>query len=147
MATKIKGEDIVLSVHDGTIYRPVACLTSNSLNITRGVIETQTKCEPGETIRAAGSMSYEIPCEGILIDTTSLGAEITQASHDYLMTVIQSTAGTLTWRMDTGLTDTPYYYGTGILVGLEQTNPAGDEFTTFSATISGSGAIVTVSPA
>ena len=146
MATKIKGEDIVLSVHDGTIYRPVACLTSNSLSITRGIIETQTKCEPGETIRSAGSRSYEIACEGILIDTTSVGAEVTQASHDYLLSVIQSTAGTAIWRMDTGSTDTPYYYGTGILTDLEYTSPAGDEFSTFSATLSGSGEIVTTDP-
>lgn len=148
MAGEIKGEAIVLYVYDTTdvAYRPIACLTSNSLNITRGVIETQTKCDPGTTTRAAGTRSYEIPCEGLYIDTTSVGAQVTKASHDYLLDIIQSTTGTVTWRMDTGLTDTPYYYGTGILTDLGNDNASGDEFATFSATISGDGDVVKIDP-
>jgi len=70
MSTFIKGEALVLYVHDGSAYRPVACLTSNALEQTRGIIEKQTKCLPGKTERQAGSLSYEISAEGNYIDTT-----------------------------------------------------------------------------
>lgn len=146
MSTFIKGDALILYVHDGTIYRPIACLTSNSLSQTRGIIETQTKCDPGVIQRASGVLSYEISCEGNYIDTTSVGSEITKASHDYLKGVIE--AGTaVTWKMDTGLTDTDAYFGTAIMTDLGADAPTGDEFATFSATLSGSGSIVTVDPA
>lgn len=146
MSTFIKGDALILYVHDGTVYRPIACLTSNSLSQTRGIIETQTKCDPGVIQRASGVLSYEISCEGNYIDTTSVGSEITKASHDYLKGVIE--AGTaVTWKMDTGLTDTDAYFGTAIMTDLGADAPTGDEFATFSATLSGSGSIVTVDPA
>ena len=144
--TLIKGDSAILYVHDGLVYRPIACLTSNTLSQTRGVIETQTKCDPGNTVKGAGSMSYSISAEGLYIDTTSVGAEVTKASHDYLKTIID--AGTsVTWKMDTALTDTAAYYGTAILSDLEASFPTGDEFANFSCTLEGSGAIVTVDPA
>lgn len=132
-------------VHDGTAYRPIACLTSNSLSQTRGIIETQTKCLPGVTERGAGALSYEISCEGNYIDTTSVGGETTKASHDKLKGYME--AGDLvTWKMDTGLTTTAAYYGSAIITDLSVDAPTGDEFATFSCTLSGSGAIVTVDP-
>ena len=145
MSTFIKGDVNVLSIHDGTIWRPIACLTSNTLSETVGIIETQTKCEPGETLKQAGSHSYELSCEGNYIDTTSAGAEVTKASHDYLRSFMDSKAS-FYWKLATGLTDTAAYYGTAILSSLETTAAAGDEFTTFSASLAGSGAIVSVDP-
>ena len=142
----IKGDLIILSVHDGSVYRPVACLTSNSLQQTRNIIEAQTKCNPGVTIKGAGSMDYSIEAEGNYIDTTSVGGSTTLASHDWLKANGMDNGAELTWRMATGLADTAYYYGTGFLSDLGMEAPAGDEFTTFSATLSGSGAIVTVDP-
>lgn len=145
MSTFIKGDVLILSVHDGTAYRPIACLTSNTLSQTRGVIETQTKCLPGIVERAAGTLSYEISCEGNYIDTTSVGGETTKASHDYLKGLIE--AGNLvTWKMTTGLADTAAYYGEAIIVDLSADAPTGDEFATFSCTLSGSGSIVSVDP-
>ena len=44
MSTFIKGDAVILSIWDGVAYEPIGCLTSNSLSITRNVIETQTKC-------------------------------------------------------------------------------------------------------
>ena len=145
MSDFIKGEDLVLSIHDGTIYRPIACLTANSLSKTRGVIEAQTKCSPGVTEKSVGAMAYNISCEGLYIDTTSAGTEITKASHDYLDTVIDAGLA-VTWRMDTGLADKPYYYGSAVITALDLNAPAGNEFANFSATLDGSGAIVSVDP-
>ena len=143
--TKIKGENLVLYIWDSAIYRPVACLTSNSLSETRGLIESQTKCSPGVIDKLSGTYSYEISFEGEKIDTTSVGAEVTKASFDYLHDVIDL-GEAITWRLDTGLTDDPFYYGTGILTDNEGTDAAGDELSTFSGTISGIGKIVKTDP-
>lgn len=146
MATKIKGEGLIWYVHDGTAYRPVACLTSNALSQTREILESQTKCDPGVVTKTAGTLSYEISFEGEYIDTTSTGGETTKASHDYLKTIMDA-GSTITWKLDTGLTDTVAYYGTGILTSLELSAPAGNELSTFSGSLSGSGSIVTTDPA
>ena len=146
MADFIKGDVLIFYVHDGTIYRPIACLTSNTLSQTRGVIETQTKCDPGLIQRAAGVLAYEISCEGEYIDTTSVGAEVTKASHDYLKGLMES-GNEITWKMDTGITDTAAYYGTAFMTELSADAPTGDEFATFSCTLSGSGSILTADPA
>lgn len=143
MSNFIKGELLILYIHDDTIYRPVACLTSNSLSQTAAVIESQTKCDPGVTIKDAGAMSYEIQAEGLYIDTTSVGAQVTLASHDYIHTVFGTE---VTWKLATGLTDTVAYYGTASINDLSLDAPAGDDMATFSATLAGSGSIVTVDP-
>jgi len=141
MAT-IKGDAIILYVWDATIYRPIACLTSNSLNEAREIIEGKNKCNPGVISKEIGTYSYELSAEGEYIDTTSSGSEITKASHDYLRTIADTKVA---WKMDTGLTDTSAYYGTAIISDLTLDNPAG-EISTFSATLSGDGAIVTTDP-
>ena len=139
----IKGENLILYVHDGSIYRPIACLTSNSLSETQNIIESQTKCDPGVIIKSPGSYSYELSAEGEYIDTTSVGAQVTKASHDYLHSVF----GTLvTWKLATGLADTAFYYGTAIINDLSGDFAAGDDLATFSASLSGSGSIVEVDP-
>jgi len=145
MSTFIKGEDLILYIHDGSIYRPIACLTSNSFAQSRSIIEAQTKCSPGVVEKSTGGMSYNLSAEGNYIDTTSAGGEVTKASHDFLKTLMDSGAS-FTWKMDTGLADTTAYYGTAVLTDLEMTAAAGDEFTTFSSTLDGSGAILSVDP-
>ncbi len=145
MPEKIKGDDLILSISDGVIYRPIACLTSNSLSETRNIIEAQTKCAPGVVEIESGTYSYELSAEGIYIDTTSSGAAITMASHDFLRTLMDSGAKFF-WKMGTGLADTTDYFGTSILQDLEASAPAGDEFASFSATFKGDGLIVIVDP-
>ena len=140
----IKGELGILYIHDGTIYRPVACLTSNSLSSAVSVIESQTKCYPGVVKKQAGSFSYSIDAEGEYIDTTSVGGETTKASHDYLLTV-QQAAVAVTWKLDTGVTGA-VYYGSAILTDLSLEQGAGDELSTFSVTLDGDGDISTTDP-
>ena len=143
MATKIKGELLILSIWDSTIYRPIACLTSNNLSETQNIIESQTKCDPGVITKTAGTYSYELSAEGEYIDTTSATGAITLASHDYLHEVFGTT---VTWRLATGLTDKPFYYGNAILNDLSGDFASGDDLATFSASLAGSGAIVEVDP-
>ncbi len=140
----LKGVNGIVSIHDGLAYRPVACLTSNSLASTLSVIESNTKCDPGVIIKNAGSFSYSLSMDGEYIDTTSVGGAVTKASHDYLLGK-QRAKETITWKLDSGLTDT-IYYGTAIVTDLDLTQGAGDEISTFSATFDGSGDILTASP-
>ena len=143
MATKIKGELLILSVWDSSIYRPIACLTSNSLNETMSIIESQTKCDPGVVTREPGTYSYELSAEGEYIDTTSATGAITLASHDYLHEVFGTKVD---WRLATGLTDKAFYYGTAIINDLSGDFASGEELATFSASLTGDGAIVEVDP-
>lgn len=144
MADKIKGENLILYIHDGTLYRPVACLTSNSMNMERGVIESQTKCAPGVIEKQSGVFSYTIEAEAIAIDTTVLTGDVTKASHDFLFDVIQA-GNTSNWKMNSG-SGSLSYFGSGILTSLGFDAPTGDEFATFSLSINGSGTIVKVDP-
>ena len=141
--TIIHGKLGILSIWDTSAYKPVACLTSNSLSTTLSVIESNTKCDPGNTVRNADQFSYEISADGEYIDTTSVGGETTLASHDWLL-VKQMAKTDVTWKLDSGLTDT-IYYGTAIISDLNLDQPS-DANSTFSATLSGSGAIVTTDP-
>lgn len=140
----IKGEVGILYVHDGTIYRPVACLTSNSLSTAVSVIESNTKCAPGVTTKQGGIFTYTIEAEGEYIDTTSVGGEVTKASHDYLLDK-QKLKGLITWKLVTGVTGATYY-GEAIISDLSLDQGAGDELSTFSVTLEGSGDIVETDP-
>tara|TARA_R110002051_G_scaffold308116_1_gene379509 strand:- start:12424 stop:12873 length:450 start_codon:yes stop_codon:yes gene_type:complete len=143
---KIKGDALILSIYDedNTAYRPVACLTSNSLNRTVNIIESQTKCAPGEIEKTKGTQTYSLSADGEYQDSTSVGGSTATASHDYLMEAMDNDA--ITWRMSTGLADTPFYYGTAIISDLSLTGDAGDAVSTFSTTFEGSGLIVTTDP-
>ena len=144
MANFIKGDSIILSIHDGTGYLPVACLTSNSLSSSTSVIETQTKCDPGVTIKTNGIFDYSISADGLYIDTGT-GGDTTKISHDELLTL--QLAGTpVTWQIATGLTTNDFYYGTAIISDLNLDAPTAGENSTFSCTLNGSGAIVLVDP-
>jgi len=144
MADKIKGEGLILYIHDGALYRPLACLTGNTLNTDLAIIESQTKCSPGLVEKQPGAFSYTIDADMEIIDTTSVGGDDTKASHDYLLG-LQQTKTKVNWKMDSGTTDLTYY-GTGYITSLSLDAPAGDEFTTSSITIDGSGAITTTDP-
>lgn len=144
MALPIKGEIALLYIHDGTIYRPLACLTSNSFSPSVSIIESNTKCNPGVTIKTAGMFNYTLEAEGEYIDTTSVGGDVTKASHDYLFTKMTAKLP-VTWKLDTGVTDV-IYYGSGIITDLPLDQGAGDELSTFSITIEGSGDVTKVDP-
>lgn len=146
MALPVKGELGILYIHDGTMYRPIACLTSNGLSSTVSVITSNTKCNPGLTIKQGGTFDYTLDAEGEYIDTTSVGGDTTKASHDFLLTK-QKTKLAQNWKYDTGVTGAGViYYGTAIIVDLNLTQGAGEEISTFTLSMEGSGDIVNVDP-
>jgi hypothetical protein len=144
MALPIKGELGILSIHDGTLYRPIACLTSNGIDSTVSVITSNTKCNPGLTIKQGGTFDYTLNAEGEYIDTTGVGGDTTKASHDYLLTA-QQTKALKTWKYDTGA-EGAVYYGTALITSLGLTQGAGEEISTFSMTMEGSGSILLTNP-
>lgn len=147
MANPIKGENGILYIYVSSAYKPVACLTSQSLSSTVSIIESNTKCNPGVTTKSPGMFSYSISADGEYIDTTTVGGDTTKRSHDALL-ALQMAKTTVNWKIDTDSTNAASvkYYGSGILSDLSLDQGAGDELSTFSATIDGSGAIVLTDP-
>ena len=142
MSTFIKGDAVILSIWDGSAYEPIGCLTSNSLSVTRNVIEAQTKCAPGEISRVAGSTSSEVSFEATYIKTDG-----GKTNFESLLGFINNISGTTqTWKMATDQITPVAYYGNAVLSDLEISAAAGDEFATFSGTLQNSGLIVTVDP-
>jgi predicted secreted protein len=139
----IKGEVGILYVWDGA-YKPVACLTSNSLSTAVSVIESNTKCFPGVTKKQAGISSYTLEAEGEYIDTTSVGGDTAKASHDTLLE-LQDLKELVTWKLVTGVAGATYF-GEALLSDLSLEQGAGDELSTFSVTLDGSGSITKVDP-
>lgn len=144
MATPIKGELGLLYIYDGAIYRPLACLTSSSFSPNVSIIESMTKCNPGVVTKTAGMFTYTLEAEGEYIDTTSVGGDTTKASHDYLFTKLTAKLP-VNWKLDTGVTGVTYY-GTAIITDLPLEQGAGDELSTFSITMEGSGEVVLTDP-
>jgi hypothetical protein len=147
MSTPIKGESGVLFIEEGDAWLPIACLTSNSLASTVAEITRQTKCAPGVTEKSAGSFNYTLSAEGEYIDTTTAGGDDTKVSHDKLLALQQSRL-LVTWKLDTNITNatSTKYYGTALITDLNLDQAAGDALSTFSATLSGNGAITSVDP-
>ena len=143
MSTFIKGDAVILSIWNGTdAYEPIGCLTSNELSVTRNIIEAQTKCDAGQIIKQAGSTSSEISFEAIYIKT-----EAGKTDFDALLDFINVANGTTqTWKMSTDQSDPVAYYGVAVLADLSLSASAGDEFATYSGTLSNSGLILTVDP-
>lgn len=143
----IKGEKGIIYIYTGAAYKPVACLTSNSLNTTVSMIESQTKCFPGVVKKTAGTFSYSIDAEGEYIDTTTVGGDTAKQSHDALF-LIQQAKTLVEWKLDTDIDNATSvkYYGSGYITDLSATFGSGDELSTFSMTLDGDGAIVLVDP-
>jgi len=148
MSTPIKGENGILYVYDeqASAYKPIACLTSNSINSTIEAIDSQTKCAPGVTVKSAGVFAYSVSLEGEYIDTTSVGGDTTKKSHDALL-ALQLNKQLLNWKIDTDITDgdSIKYYGEALLTDLTL-DQATNENSTFSGTLDGSGLILTEDP-
>lgn len=147
---KVQGRGIYLSIHDGTAYRPVACLTSNGLSESQEVKESETnKCEDTTTF-SYGKYSYELSAEGQFLDPSDTGAT-GKASYDWLteqMKTKRLAGENIIWRETTKADPTAtatYRYGKGIITSLELTAPA-DGDATFSMSIQGVGEITKTDP-
>lgn len=145
----IKGSKSMLYVYDetGAAYRPIACITSNSLSSTLSLLESATKCNPGGTDYVADRMNESVSVDGEVIDTTSVGGDTTKASWDFLYGLQKEAAANDTkfdFWYDTGIPDLSYYFK-GYISELNHEASATDKVT-FSATIQVTGTTGTTDP-
>ena len=145
--TPLKGENAIIFIADNNSWKPIACLTSNSLSTTVDEIERRTKCAPGVVEKSAGDFNYSHSIEGEYIDTTTVGGDTTKQSHDALLS-LQMARQLKLWKLDTDITDADSvkYYGKALITDLNADFAAGSALATFSATLSGSGAITLTDP-
>ena len=140
--TFLKGDVVIFSVHNGTAYEPIGCITSSSLSESLEVDEVQTKCDPGNIVQSPGSYSYEITGDGLYIDEAN---DTGRHSHGKLKTLLRNKT-LITWRMATGIGSPQVLeYGTAYLTSLELTGDAGQN-ATFTFTLSGNGSISDTDP-
>lgn len=105
--TKVSGRDYILLAdidNDGT-FKPVACLTSNSITSTLGTIDATSKC--GDEYTPSPSFNQSIECEGFAIDETGTPAKdsyqqlyvahAAKASFNMKMGKATPTAGDITY--------------------------------------------------
>lgn len=142
MATgdKVQGDAFMLHVHDGTGYRPIACITSNDLSSTAEITETKNKCQPGVISTEYGAVNKTVSIDGEFIDTTSAGGDSTKASFDFLEGK-QDSKEKIDIKIDFGLEDSSSKYAKAVVADLTLTGPAG-EVSTFSATLNIDGGYV-----
>ena len=143
----IKGENMMLYTYEGAAYKPLACLTSVSLNSTVSIIESQTKCFPGVVKKTPGSFSASIGADGEYINTTSVGGDTAKVSHDKML-IDQQAKTYKDWKIDTDVTNATSvkYYGSGYFTDLELTGGAGDEVSTFTVNLDVDGAVLYTDP-
>jgi predicted secreted protein len=143
----IRGEKGILYIYDTAAWKPVACLTSNGLNTTVAMIESQTKCFPGVVKKTPGTFSYSVDAEGEYIDTTTAGGDTAKQSHDALF-LLQQAKTLVQWKIDTDIdnSDSVKYFGDAYITDLSATFGSGDEVTTFSLTLDGDGAVLLTDP-
>ncbi len=127
----IQGHAIVLYINDSDTWKPIACLTETTWSIDGEILESNTKCDPGVTIKTPGTVSHSFDFDGEYFDSTSVSGETTKASHDHMVGVTNIKKS---YRLSTGLADNAFQYFDGILSSLELSSPSDDK-ATFSGTI------------
>lgn len=143
----IRGEKGILYLWEATVYKPLACLTSNGLSSQLSMIESTTKCFPGVVKKTPGQLNNSIEAEGEYIDTTTAGGDSAKVSHDKMF-LLQQNKTLVTWKIDTNIDSATSvkYYGTGYFTDLSATFGSGDEVATFSVTIDVDGAVLLTDP-
>jgi hypothetical protein len=73
--TKVSGRDYILlaDIDKNGSFKPVACLTTNSITSTLGTIDATSKC--GDEYTPNQSFNQSIECEGFAIDETGSPAK------------------------------------------------------------------------
>ena len=136
----LNGNNSILSILRSGVFRPIACLTSNSTAETVTFNEVQTKCDPGVIISTANAYSYSKSLDGILTNTTAAGGDTALASWDYLSSIMR-TKTLIYWKEAIGSPVIINEFGEGYIESLEMTAASGENIT-FTATIKGNGDIV-----
>lgn len=95
MATKVKGNDVILSVRDGDIFKPVACSISCELSSDADLVEITTKNSGYWKEFDYQALSWRVTCDGVIIlDDESTKASLfllLETQHNFLEMIMQFT--------------------------------------------------------
>ena len=136
--TKVSGRDYILLAdinNDGT-FKPVACLTTNSLTSTNDTIDATSKCGNEYTPSPVFSQSFD--CEGFAIDETGT------PSKDSYQQLYTAHAAKTAFNMKMGKatpTSGDVYYSGQVFISDFEVNAADKDDVKFTATF-----VVTLPP-
>jgi len=150
MSNKVLGKNEILFIYtaikNGTgatvaaNYFPVGCLTSNGLNFTTGMNDSQkTKCNlnPDPMV---DNVTYELPFEAVAYENNGTNAMYKDLRA--LMYAAAETGAFIYWKIETTMSDgtKETEFGKGYLTSLSKSAPVEGEVT-FSGSIRGSGKV------
>lgn len=130
------GSDRVLYIKQNGNWLPIACLTSNSLSESAEMLPTTTRDNDGWATSRPTNQNYNIPFDGLQINTMVAGGTFTVASYDKLK-ILKRTKILLDWKIQ-GATFPTVDYGKAYINELSEAS-AVDEFLTFSGNLTGYG--------
>lgn len=134
MAT-IKGHTGIISLYLSSAYKPIACLTSTSLQRVAEISEKVNYCTQGETVTAVDRINATISLDGEFVDETD------KASYNELVTAMESKEEQF-FKIEGR---DSVQYAKGIISDLSDTFP-GDGDATFSMSITVNGGITSTDP-
>lgn len=122
------GDDDILLVWDSVAeaYKPIACITSNTIDGTTTFRERLTKCSQGSTELTPRELNKNITVDGLVFDTTSVGGDTAKASYDWLDKK-QIAGEKLTIKNTLGTLAPVYFYA--FIETLSRTSPAAEDVT------------------
>jgi predicted secreted protein len=95
MATKVKGNDVILSVRDGDDFKPVACSISCEITSEADLVEITTKNSGYWKEWDYQVLSWKATCDGVIIlDDESTKASLfllLETQHNFLEMIMQCT--------------------------------------------------------
>jgi len=136
MPTLVNGVNVLFKVYDGAAYVPVVCLKNNNLTETKNIIESQTKCNPGQIKKTPGSYTYEISIDG----EYGYDAGSVEQYDDLRLKLFNGDL--VQWEIEGYFADgtnANSYYGSGYLSEVSTEASSEDAIVTFSATLMGDG--------
>lgn len=132
----VKGADGILSVHEGSSYKPVVCLTNTSLSQSLETQERITYCTKGEPEILGTKNNATLAADGYVM----LGADDGQAYNDVL--ALYEGKEKLNWKLEGRGGD---LYFEGLITDISDSYPAEDD-ATFNFTIQVQGEILDSDP-
>lgn len=138
----VNGSDRILYIKIAGVYLPVGCLTSNGINETTEMIDTTTRENEGWSTSNPLVQSYNIPFEGLQVNSTVVGGNFNVASYDKLK-LMKRAKIRIEWKIQ-GKIFPVVDYGFGYISDIGESNVTG-EFMSFSGSITGFGKPLTTS--
>lgn len=135
MADFINGLYCKLEIDIGQGFKPVACLSENSINETSQTLETTTRENGGWEASIPIKQSYNVPLSGLSINTVYNGDD-TKYSYDALV-LLKRNKTIFDWKI-TNVINGDVDSGKGYIDSINK-NLNIDEFIAFDANIKGVG--------